>query len=131
MADLMVDRLADTINKIKTNENIGRRECVVYSTKQIKAFVDLLKDEGYLGDYEEFSDRYAKMLKLKLLNKINGIGVVKPHYSMSSEDIRKYEERYIPSKDFGILVLSTSKGLMTHRNAREQNIGGRLLAYVY
>jgi small subunit ribosomal protein S8 len=131
MADLMVDRLADTINKIKTNENIGRQECIVYSTKQIKAFVDLLKEEGYLGDYEEFTDRYAKMMKLKLLNKINGIGIVKPHYSMSSEEIRKYEERYIPSKDFGILVLSTSKGLMTHRKAREQSMGGRLLAYVY
>ncbi|MCL5680247.1 MAG: 30S ribosomal protein S8 [Candidatus Marsarchaeota archaeon] len=127
----MVDRLADTINKIKTNENIGRQECIVYSTKQIKAFVDLLKEEGYLGDYEEFTDRYAKMMKLKLLNKINGIGIVKPHYSMSSEEIRKYEERYIPSKDFGILVLSTSKGLMTHRKAREQSMGGRLLAYVY
>ncbi|MCL5101907.1 MAG: 30S ribosomal protein S8 [Candidatus Marsarchaeota archaeon] len=127
----MVDRLADTINKIKTNENIGRPECVVYSTKQIRAFIDLLKEEGYLGSYEEFSDRYAKKLKLTLLNKINSIGIIKPHYSMSSGDIRKYEERYIPSKDFGILVMSTSKGLMTHKKAREQGIGGRLLAYVY
>ncbi len=127
----MVDRLADTINKIKTNENIGRPTCVVYSTKQIKAFIDILKDEGYIGTYEEFTDRYSKKLRLNLTNKINGIGVVKPHYSMSSGDIRKYEERYIPSKDFGMLVISTSKGLMTNRKARENNIGGRLMAYIY
>ncbi len=131
MADIMVDRLADTINKIKTNENIGRVECSVYSTKQTKAFLDLMKSEGYVKDYSEFTERYAKMLSVKLSNKINGIGIIKPHYSMSKNEIQKYEERYIPSKDFGILVISTSKGLMTNRKARELGVGGRLLAYIY
>ncbi|MGD0511047.1 MAG: 30S ribosomal protein S8, partial [Candidatus Micrarchaeaceae archaeon] len=39
--------------------------------------------------------------------------------------------RYIPSKDFGILILTTPKGIMTNKEARENKIGGRLLAYVY
>ncbi|MCL4372294.1 30S ribosomal protein S8 [Candidatus Marsarchaeota archaeon] len=127
----MVDRLADAINKIKTNERIGRFECSIYSTKLIKSLMDVLKAEGYISGYEEFNDRYARMLKVKLSNKINSIGVVKPHYSLSKNDIQKYEERYIPSKDFGILIISTSKGLVTNKQARESSIGGRLIAYVY
>ncbi|MDE1868675.1 MAG: 30S ribosomal protein S8 [Candidatus Micrarchaeota archaeon] len=126
-----MDRFADAINKIKTNERIGRSECIVDSTKLIRAVVELMKKEGYISGYEEFTDKKLNMLRVKLANKINSIGVSKPRYSISSRDIQRYETRYIPSRDFGILILSTSKGIMTNKEAKEKNIGGRLLAYVY
>ncbi|MEM2907506.1 MAG: 30S ribosomal protein S8, partial [Candidatus Odinarchaeota archaeon] len=47
------------------------------------------------------------------------------------KDIDKWESEFLPSKDFGILVVTTPRGLMTHIEAREKKIGGRLLAYVY
>lgn len=126
-----MDRFADAINKIKTNERIGRAECVVDSTKLVRAVVELMKREGYISGYEEFTGGKLRMLRIKLSNKINSIGVSKPRYSISSRDIQRYETRYIPSRDFGILILSTSKGIMTNKEAKEKNIGGRLLAYVY
>ena len=130
MADTM-DRFADGINKIKTNERIGRTQCVLYSTKLLKAVLDVMKKESYIKDYEEFADKRIKYLKVGLSNRINGIGVIKPRYSVSNEHIQKYESRYIPSKDFGVLILSTPQGIITNKEARERRIGGRLLAYVY
>lgn len=126
-----MDRFADAINKIKTNERIGRMECNLYSTKLLKSVLDVMQKESYIGGYEEYAQGRMKMLRVRLSNKINKIGVVKPRYSMQSADIQRYESRYIPSRDFGILILTTPKGIMTNREAKEKNVGGRLLAYVY
>jgi small subunit ribosomal protein S8 len=126
-----MDRFADAINKIKTNERLGRIECTLYSTTLLKAVLDVMKAEKYIKDYEEFTDKRIKYVKVMLSNKINSIGVVKPRYSIKNESIQKYESRYIPSKDFGILILTTSKGIITNKEAREKKVGGRLIAYVY
>ena len=128
---MFMDRFADAINKIKTNERLGRVECTLYSTKLLRAVLDVMKRESYINDYEEYQEKRIKYVKVKLSNKINSIGVIKPRYSVHNEQIQKYESRYIPSKDFGILILTTPKGIMTNRDAREKRVGGRLLAYVY
>lgn len=126
-----MDRFADAINKIKTNERIGRMECELYSTKLLKSVLDVMQKESYVNGFDEHTEGRVKMLTVKLSNRINSIGVIKPRYSIQSNDIQKYESRYIPSRDFGILILSTSKGIMTNKEAKAKNIGGRLLAYVY
>ena len=128
---ILMDRFADAINKIKTNERIGRMQCVLYSTKLLKAVLEVMKKEAYVNDYEEYTEKHIKYVKVSLSNKINSIGVIKPRYSIQNEHIQKYEMRYIPSKDFGILILTTPQGIITNKEARERKIGGRLLAYVY
>lgn len=127
----MVDRIADAINTIKTNERIGRAQCVLYSTKLLKSILDVMKREGYIKDYEEFTDGKVLKVRVMLANKINSIGIIKPRNAISARDLQIYEMRYNPSRDFGILVISTSQGLMTNKEAREKNIGGRLIAYMY
>ena len=127
----MTDRLAEAINTIKTNEHIGRESCVINSTKLIKAVMDVMKKEEYIKDYEEFQERYTKRMRIMLSNRINDIGVIKPRYSASKGDIQKYEMRYIPSRDFGILIVSTPQGIMTNKDAKGRGIGGKLLAFVY
>jgi small subunit ribosomal protein S8 len=127
----MVDRIADAINTIKTNERIGRRECTLYSTKMIKAILDVMGKSSYIAGYTEFTEGRTARIRVHLSNRINSIGVIKPRHAVKASDIQKYEMRYIPSRDFGILILSTPKGLMTNKEAKEQSIGGRLIAYVY
>jgi len=127
----MTDRVADAINKIKTNERIGRPECVLDSTKLIRAMLDVMKKNSYIQDYEEFTDGKFKKVRVTLANRINNIGVIKPRFAVTSREIQNFETRYIPSRDFGILILTTPQGLMTNREAKEKNTGGRLLAYVY
>lgn len=127
----MADTLADAINTIKTHERVGRRECVLQSTKLTMAVLELMKHESYIAGYEEFTEGRAKRVKVALSNRINSIGVIKPRHAISAAEIQDYEMQYIPSRDFGVLILTTSKGLMTNREAKEKNVGGRLLAYVY
>lgn len=126
-----MDLLADTINTIKVNENAGLGSCTIHNTKLIKAVIDVMKRSGYIESYEELKEGRVLMLKIKLAKKINDVGIIKPRFAVAMSDYQKYETRFIPSKDFGVLILSTSKGIMTNREAKEQKMGGRLLAYVY
>ncbi|MGB9732778.1 MAG: 30S ribosomal protein S8 [Candidatus Micrarchaeia archaeon] len=121
----------NAINAIKVNEMVGKDECIIPSTKLIKAVLEVLKANKYILDYEEFKDNKIPKLRVKLAKAINNIGVIKPRFPVRLEEFNKYETRYIPSKDFGILIVSTSKGVMTNKEAKEKHLGGRLLAYVY
>lgn len=127
----MVDVFADAINKIKTYEATGMYECVVPSTKLLKTVLATMKENSYVKDFEEFKDGKFNALKITLSKRINDIGVIKPRYPVTQTTMQKYETRYIPSKDFGILIVSTPKGIMTNRQAKQSKVGGRLLAYVY
>ncbi len=127
----MVDVFADAINKIKVYENSGMYECVVPSTKLMRAVLATMKENSYVKDFEEFKDGKFKSIKITLSKKINDIGVIKPRYPVTISDMQKFETRYIPSKDFGILIVSTPKGIITNRQAKQNKTGGRLLAYVY
>jgi small subunit ribosomal protein S8 len=62
---------------------------------------------------------------------INDCGVIKPRYSVKVAELEKYEARFLPAQNFGVLILSTTEGVVTHNRARELGIGGKLLAYVY
>jgi len=62
---------------------------------------------------------------------MNNCGVVKPRFSTKCTNFEKWEKRYLPAKDFGIILISTPKGIMTHIEAKEKKLGGRLIAYCY
>jgi small subunit ribosomal protein S8 len=126
-----MDVLADMLNKIKVSESRGNYECSVRSTKLVRSVLDTMKKHSYITGYEEYQDGKFKSIRVTLSKKINDIGIIKPRYAVSMKEYQKYETRYIPSKDFGILVVSTPKGIMTNREAQEQRIGGRLIAYIY
>ncbi len=126
-----MDILADTLNKIKVCESKGKYECTVLSTKLVRSVLDTMKKNSYIRDYSEFSEGKVKMLNISLSKKINDIGVIKPRHAARAREFQKFETMYIPSRDFGILVVSTPKGIMTNREAKESGTGGRLIAYVY
>ena len=127
----MVDVFADAINKIKVYENQGMYECTVPSTKLLRAVLATMKANSYIKGFEEQKEGKFKMLKITLSKRINDIGVIKPRYPVSVDDLQRFEVRYIPSRDFGILIVSTPDGIMTNRDAKAKKTGGRLIAYVY
>ena len=63
--------------------------------------------------------------------RINDCGVIKPRYSVQKNELYKFESRYLPAQDFGVLILTTTAGVISHAKAKELGIGGKLLAYVY
>jgi len=68
---------------------------------------------------------------VQLRGAINKCGVVKPRHSVRRQEFDKWEGRYLPAQDFGLLILTTNSGIMHHKDAKEHRIGGKLLAYVF
>jgi small subunit ribosomal protein S8 len=128
----MNDLTAATLSNMMTHERLGRKECTVKPvSKVVKKVLDVMKEAGYAGAYHVTQTTRGEVLKLELLGNINKCGAIKPRYSVSMQTYEKFEKRYLPSKGFGILIVSTTKGMMTHDQAKEMKIGGRLIAYCY
>ena len=68
---------------------------------------------------------------VELEGNINKCGVIKPRHAVKKDEFEKFEKRFLPAKNFGILIVTTPEGIITHYEAKERGIGGRLLAYMY
>jgi small subunit ribosomal protein S8 len=66
-----------------------------------------------------------------LAAKINDCKAIKPRYPVKKDGFEKFEKRYLPARDIGLLVVTTPEGVMTHKQAKEKSVGGRLLCFVY
>jgi len=122
------DLLSDALTCINNAEKIGKRICNVPSSKLIKNVLMVIKEAKYIQNFTA-SGKYEFAVELK--GRINKIKAIKPRFSIHSNEYKKWENRYLPSKDFGILLISTSQGVMNQRDAEKKHIGGRILAYVY
>ena len=129
---MLNDPLANALSVILNSEKVSKKECLVKPiSKLIKDIFSLMKDNGYMGDFKEISDNKGDILKVNLLSNINKCGAIKPRYSVKKGGFELFEKRYLPAKDFGIIIVSTPKGIMTHLKAKEKGLGGVLLAYCY
>ena len=126
------DPLAAALTKIMNAERVGKKEVLVKpASKMIKTVLGILNNHQYLGSFEERIDGKGGILQINLLGNINKCGVVKPRFSAKVTHLEKWEKRYLPAKDFGIILISTSQGVMTHLEAKEKRLGGKLLVYCY
>ena len=127
-----MDIIAHALSRIKNAEHKGMPEVIVKPTSNLlKNILKLMQEEGYIGDFEIIDDGKGGVVKINLLGKINKCGAIKPRFSSSFNGFEKFEKRYLPAKGFGLLVVSTTKGIMTQERAKKEKIGGQLLAYVY
>lgn len=126
------DPLANVLSHILNYERIGKQSLVTKdNSKLIKGVLQIMQDNGYLGSTEIVEDAKGNLLSINLIGSINGCGVIKPRFQIDKDNYEKFERRYLPSKDFGILIISTNQGLMTHTEAKEKGIGGTLISYCY
>ncbi len=129
---MLNDTLATALSKIQNFENIGRNECVIMPiSKTIKSVLEIFNAHGYIGTTELTTASRGGVLKVHLLGKINKCGVIKPRFAVTTPEYEKFEKRYLPAKNVGVLIVSTPKGMMTHEDAKKHNHGGRLIAYCY
>lgn len=129
---MLLDPLADALSVIKNAESVGKPECVIHpASKLIGRALKVMADRGYIGEFEFVDDGKSGMFRVKLLGRINRCGVIKPRFSTKVTEMEKWEKRFLPARNFGVLILSTNKGVMAHSDARNRSLGGQLLAYVY
>ena len=128
----MTDPIADMFVRIK-NANAMRRETVEVPTSQFKlAVLAVMKNEGYIADFTSTNDvKSVTTITLKYNDKervIKGIKrISKPslHVNVKAEDLPKV------LNGLGTAIISTSKGVMSDREARKPKIGGEVVAYIW
>ena len=126
------DPLNDAMSVIRNAERVGRGECVVKpSSKLIGRVLKVMQDAGYIRQFEFVDDGRSGMFRVDLAGQINDCGVIRPRYSVRTGDLERYEARYLPAQDFGVLILTTTRGVLTHTQAKQGGVGGKLLAFVY
>jgi len=125
------DLLSSALSKIENADKIAKRECVIRSSNVIKRVLEIMKDSGYIGGFKEVDDGKGGIITINLLGKVNKCGAIKPKAPIKLEDFEKVEKKHLIAKDFGMIIVSTSKGIMTHLEAKKKGIGGKLLAYCY
>lgn len=120
------DVVSDVLNEMMNAKKAKKTSIVTWrSSKLLVRILDMMKSYGYI-DYELKDDKL--MINLK---EITECKTVKPRYSVDNKNIEKYVRRFLPARNFGYVIISTSKGLMTHQEAQENKLGGSLIAYFY
>ena len=126
------DPLANVLSHIMNADHQGKRELVTRNnSKVIRKVLDIMNEQGFIGSYEVLEDNRGGALKINLIGKINKVGVIKPQHQIGKDDFEAFEKRFLPAKDFGFILVSTNQGIIRHTQAKEQAIGGKLIAYCY
>ena len=127
-----VDTLANGLTTVINNEMRNKHECIISpASKLLGRVLRIMQLNGYIGEFEFIDDGRSGKFKVQLLGRINRCGAVKPRYAIKSDAFEEWEKEYLPSRDVGLLVVSTPKGVVSHKDAKEKHSGGRLLAFVY
>jgi len=120
------DIVSDTLNQMMNAKKASKSSIVVtrYSGLLIRV-LEMMKQYGYI-EYELADGK----LKINLKD-VSECKSIKPRYTVGKSEVEKYVRRFLPARNFGYVLVSTSKGLMTHQEAQENKIGGSLIAYFY
>ncbi len=128
----LMDTVANGLTSIINNEMRNKQECVISpASKLLGRVLRVMQLSGYIGEFEFIDDGRSGKFKVQLLGRINKCGAIKPRFSVGTTQFETWEKRFLPSRDIGVLVVSTSQGVVSHRKAKKKKIGGRLLAFIY
>ncbi len=130
----VTDPIADLLTRIRNAQHAGMEVVSVPASKMKIGITHLLKEEGYIRAYKCIRDSKQGMLKIALKYADDGKGVIQGLDRQSKPGRRVYvQAEGIPyvKNGFGFAILSTSKGLMTDRQARIEHVGGELICSVY
>jgi small subunit ribosomal protein S8 len=125
------DMLADVFYSLNNAEIVGKKKCTVPASKLVKNILMVMQKEGYIGSFEFIDNGKSGHFDVDMVGRINKSRIIKPRLSVKKHEFEKWESRYLPALNFGILIMSTPKGIMSQKEALENNTGGRLLGYVY
>ncbi|MEM3700043.1 MAG: 30S ribosomal protein S8 [Candidatus Bathyarchaeia archaeon] len=129
---MAMDTLANGLITIMNNELRNKRECVISpASKLLGRVLRIMQLNGYIGEFEFVDDGRSGKFKVQLLGRINKCGAIKPRFAVKADEIEEWEKKFLPSRDVGILIISTPKGVLSHKEAKEKHFGGRLTAFVY
>ena len=130
----MTDPIADMLTRMRNANMVSHQSVSMPSSKLKVQLAKLLKEEGFITDYNETTDGKFKVLEITLKYDSKNKPVITKLERVSKPGLRSYSKaKNLPKVlgGMGIAIVSTSKGLLTDRKARKENIRGEVLCYVY
>lgn len=130
----MTDPIADMLTRIRNANQVSHTSVEMPSSKLKVQLAKLLKEEGYITDYEVTEVGKFKVLSITLKYDSKNKPIITKLERVSKPGLRNYSKaKNLPKVlgGMGIAVVSTSKGLLTDRKARKENLGGEVVCYVY
>jgi small subunit ribosomal protein S8 len=131
---VMTDPIADMLTRIRNANQMKHKTVDVPASKLKNEILNLLKQEGYIVDFERIDDGVQGTLRIKLKYLENEERVVRGLKKISKPGLRVYAKTDDLPKvlnGLGIAIISTSRGIMTDREARKNKVGGEVIAYVW
>ena len=122
------DIVSDGLNEIMNARRVEKKSLTIrrYSKVLLNLF-KIMKEKGHIN-YEVNEEEKTVDVEIIKLNKCKA---VKPRYYVDVATIDKYLRRFLPSRNFGDLIISTNMGLLSHKEAVKSNVGGSVIAYFY
>ena len=131
---VVTDPIADMLTRIRNANQMKYNEVLVPTSKLKVNIADILKNEGYINGYTIEDSETGSMIKIELKYGAKKERVITGLKRISKPGLRVYAKKEeIPTvlNGLGIAIISTSKGLMVDREARKENLGGEVLAYIW
>lgn len=129
------DTIADMLTRIRNACMVRHQTTNIPSTKMTRSVAKVLKDEGFIAEFEEVGEGFKKQLVVSLKYKgKNRQPIIRAMKRVSKPGLRVYSNcKELPRVlgGIGIAIISTSSGIMTDREARRQGVGGEVLCYVW
>jgi len=127
-----VNVLADALKTISNAERIGKREVIVKpSSNIIIKFLKVMQDNGYVQEFSRIEDHRSGKLVVKLNGRLNKCRAMSPRYNLKVSNLEAWIANLLPSRQFGIIVLTTSLGILDHNEAIKKKTGGKILGFFY
>jgi small subunit ribosomal protein S8 len=130
----MTDPIADFLTRIRNAQQAGHRRVDIPASKLKRAITKILLDKGYIQNFLDIDDNKQGLIRVFLKYDHYGQPVIKNISRVSKPGLRKYSKSIeVPRvlNGLGIAVVTTSKGVMTDKEARKLNVGGEVLCYIY
>merc|ERR1712217_323910 len=124
--------LNDCLLTIYNAEKMGKRQVLVRTvSKVVIKFLHVMQRHGYIDDFELIDDHRAGKIVVELNGRLNKVGCISPRYGIKVNEIKSWIGRLLPSRHFGVIVITTSYGIMDIKEASIRKIGGNILGYFY
>jgi len=127
------DPIADMLTRIRNASNVGRQEVSIKANKVCQGVAQVLKEEGYIVDYDRIDDGKQGLIRVVLKYTPEGDPVINAIQRVSKPGCRVYNGKEgLPRVmgGLGVAIVSTSKGVMSDRKCRQENVGGELICTV-
>lgn len=123
------DVVADGLNMIR-NANKAKKE-IIEINRISNLLIEILKIMKQKSAIKKYKINAKEKSVEVTIGELNDCKAIKPRFTVKISQIEKYRRRYLPARNIGTVIISTNKGLLTHEEAFEENIGGSLIAYFY